>query len=231
MTNTTDLVEAPYIIEGSLYQRMAACLMKDGHPIAHFPEYSDAVELLEALSQQTKDTTYYSACDEIIHWMNATDSSEMSVQQFRSALNLKLLEMRPLTALNDVRDSSLQMAAHWIADNYANQDIGHEDFRVTAAMKVETALPPPRSSSEPKDKGWLPISEAPRVPDEYNILAVTEIGKLPFVATWDEQDETWSSFNQSYEICGKPFVPKYWMPIPGRTLLLAPPPPGQEGGQ
>lgn len=35
---------------------------------------------------------------------------------------------------------SLESALRWIADNYANQDLSHVDFRVEASHRAEAAL-------------------------------------------------------------------------------------------
>lgn len=38
---------------------------------------------------------FYDSCDQIINWMNSTDTSKMTTHEFLSILNTKLLEMRP----------------------------------------------------------------------------------------------------------------------------------------
>ena len=38
---------------------------------------------------------FYEAGDNLLHWLNSLDSSEMSVKDFRSALVHKILEMSP----------------------------------------------------------------------------------------------------------------------------------------
>lgn len=65
---------------------------------------------------------------------------------------------------------------------------------------------------------WRPIESAPK-DDETYFLAIMAPGKIPFVTSWDADDETFVTFNMQYEsaiqkINGKPWRPTHWMPLP-----------------
>lgn len=49
---------------------------------------------------------YYHALDEVMNWINACDSGEMTVKEFRSLLWLRLLDMRPNDASRRTTDEA-----------------------------------------------------------------------------------------------------------------------------
>jgi hypothetical protein len=42
--------DAVYTVQGSIYERMEACLERDGAPVAHFARYADAIQIAAALN-------------------------------------------------------------------------------------------------------------------------------------------------------------------------------------
>lgn len=117
-------------------------------------------------------------------------------------------------AIQIYHDEGLETMNYTGESDYADREWRHYEATARAAL----AIAKPAIVAEMRAE-WQPIETAPKGEDVW-ILTSTPGHAIPIVASWDEEDQEWVSFNMEYEKLnlkfGKPekWEPTHWQPLP-----------------
>ena len=124
-------------VEGSIYEGIEACLVRDGRTVAHVVRYADAVEIADRLAAEQSATSRAEAAEK-----------ERDIERaWRKRLQDARLDVQGDLAIMEVRVRALEEALRWYGEQarlcrliHSEGDVGRQALDADGGKRARAAL-------------------------------------------------------------------------------------------